>query len=124
MFIQLKDIDNNEESKQDSVFILSANTNQQTIYVSRPFADYKQSKYTSQNKEHALIYFNRQSATEAIVKDFGYTGLKFTVNRIPVGVNSKKQAREVDNAKKAIRKEARQMKGDNHGTNRINRAKY
>lgn len=110
MFIKLQDVITDENPKTAGLFILTANKDKNKIFISRSFADHKLTKYTSTNKEHALVYFNRQAAIEAINTHFKYTGLSLHIERIAVSENAKEHAKKADTIKKLAKNEDRRKR--------------
>lgn len=110
MFIQLKDLDQHKEIKDQNVFILRTQ-GQAPLFISRSFADHDIHKYTSVKKRRALVYFNRQAAVQAAATDFGYTGLRLVIERIPINGDVKEAAKRSDAVKKFAKNEARRKRG-------------
>lgn len=110
MFIQLHDVITDENPKTAGLFILTANNNKNKIFISRSFADRDLTKYTSTNEEHALVYFHRQAAIEAINTNFNYTGLALHIERIAVSENAKVHAKNTDTIKKLAKNESRRKR--------------
>lgn len=110
MLIQLHDVITDENPKTAGLFILTANNKKNKIFISRSFIDHDLTKYTSTNKEHALVYFNRQAAIEAINTNFKYTCLSLHIERIAVSENAKEHAKNTDTIKKLAKNEARRKR--------------
>lgn len=111
MFIQIKDIDNNVDTKDSGVFILHTRSNT-PIYISRSFAGHNILKYTSSERNDALVYFNRQAAVDAISTAFRYTNLILDIERIPINGESKESAKRKDTIRKMAKNEARRNRGN------------
>ena len=109
MFIQLHDLDQHKEIKDQNVFILHTQ-GQAPLFMSRSFAGHDIHKYTSVEKRHALVYFNRQAAVQAAATDFGYTGLNLAIDRIPINGDVKDAAKRSDAIKKFAKNEARRKR--------------
>lgn len=109
MFIQLHDLDQHKEIKDQNVFILHTQ-GQVPLFMSRSFADHDIHKYTSVEKRHALVYFNRQAAVQAAATNFGYTGLKLVIDRIPINGDVKDAAKRSDAIKRFAKNDARRKR--------------
>ncbi len=110
MFIQLHEIIHDDKPKTAGIFILTANYDNHKIFISRTFADQDITKYTSTHEEHSLVYFNRQTAVEAMNTNFNYTGLTLHIERIAVSDDAKEQAKKADTIKKIAKNEARRKR--------------
>lgn len=134
MFIQLHEVNHDNtldknkpilaNEQNNGIFILVANYNKKKLYISRSFPDYNINKYTSSNKEHAIVYFNRQSALESIKTSFNYTGLSLSIERIPISKRSKAEAQKADTIKKLAKKKTDGSENQNHGNNSTTQKKY
>lgn len=109
MFIQLKDLDQTVSNKESNVFIIHTLENN-PLYMSRSFADHDITKYTSNDKERAIVYFNKQAAVEALSTAFCYTGLSLEIERIPINDDVKEDAKRSDAIKRMMKNQARKKK--------------
>ena len=107
MLIKLHEIIQDNKPKTAGIFILTANYDNNKIFISRTFADHDITKYTSTHKEHSLVYFNRQTAVEAMNTNFKYAGLPLYVERIAISETAKEQAKNTDKIKKIAKNEDR-----------------
>lgn len=110
MFIKLHEIIHDDEPKTAGIFILTANYDNNEIFISRTFADQDITKYTSTHEGHSIVYFNRQTAVEAMNTNFKYTGLPLYIKRIAVSETAKRQAKSADTIKKIAKNEVRRQK--------------
>lgn len=109
MFIQLHDVKNATPTKETNIFILRVRGRRE-LYISRSFADHDESKYTSNDRSHAIVYFNRQSAEAAINTDFAFSPLDLYIERIPVNGEAKLDAKRADAIKRKMKNEARRAR--------------
>lgn len=109
MFIQIKDLDLTVEPQDSRVFYLATRTNPE-IYVSRGFVGHDLSQFTSDNKENAIVYFNKQEAKMALNTEFKFRREPWEIRSCQVNELVKSDAKKSDAVKRHAKRIRRQQK--------------
>lgn len=108
MLIQIRDVDL-KITPDTNVFVVQIRGSQPR-YISRSYTDHEVDSFTSFDFEDAIIYFNRQSAVEAINNEFRYTLLPMNVVAVPINSGVKEDAKQRDAVKRRLKAEKRREK--------------